>query len=64
MYMRRFACNAFMKTSVFAECVTSRGGEPEDRLHEPFARYVKLRIAHAPGMPGTFSPATDFKGNR
>ena len=20
------------------------------------ARYVKLRVAHAPGMPGTFSP--------
>ena len=24
-------------------------------LHGPLARYVKLRIAHAPGMPGTFS---------
>ena len=22
----------------------------------PFARYVKFRVAHAPGMPGTFSP--------
>ena len=22
----------------------------------PLARYVKLRVAHAPGMPGTFSP--------
>ena len=30
----------------------------------PLTRYVKLRVAHAPGMPGTFSPATDFKGNR
>ena len=30
----------------------------------PLARYVKLRVAHAPGMPGTFSPAADFKGNR
>ena len=27
------------------------------------ARYVKLRVAHAPGMPGTLA-ATDFKGNR
>ena len=31
-----------------------------DRLcyfgHGPHARYVKLRVAHAPGMPGTFSP--------
>ena len=25
-------------------------------LHGPLARYVKLRIAHAPGMPGTISP--------
>ena len=24
--------------------------------HEPLARYVKLQVAHAPGMPGTFSP--------
>ena len=24
--------------------------------HGPFARYVKLRFAHASGMPGTFSP--------
>ena len=23
----------------------------------PLARYVKLRVAHVPGMPGTFSPA-------
>ena len=25
-------------------------------LHGPLARYVKLQVAHAPGMPGTFSP--------
>ena len=24
--------------------------------HGPLARYVNLRVAHAPGMPGTFSP--------
>ena len=24
--------------------------------HGPFTRYVKVRVAHAPGMPGTFSP--------
>ena len=24
--------------------------------HGPLARYVKLRVAHAPGMPGWFSP--------
>ena len=27
-------------------------------------RYVILRVAHAPGMPGTFSPATDFNSLR
>ena len=26
-------------------------------FHGPLARYVKLRDGHAPGMPGTFSPA-------
>ena len=25
--------------------------------HGPLTRYVKLPVAHAPGMPGTFSPA-------
>ena len=30
----------------------------------PLTRYVKLQVAHAPGMPGTFSPAADFKENR
>ena len=24
--------------------------------HGPLTRYVKLRVAHTPGMPGTFSP--------
>ena len=32
--------------------------------HGPLARYVKLRIAHAPGMPGTFSPATAGQRSR
>ena len=27
----------------------------------PLARYVKLRVAHAPGMPGTFSPPPTSK---
>ena len=26
------------------------------RNHGPLTRYVKLRVTHAPGMPGTFSP--------
>ena len=25
-------------------------------FHGPLTRYVKLRVAHVPGMPGTFSP--------
>ena len=25
-------------------------------MHGPLTRYVKLRAAHAPGKPGTFSP--------
>ena len=29
-------------------------------LHGPLARYGKLRVAHAPGMPGTFSPPPRF----
>ena len=28
----------------------------ETLLHGPLTRYVKLRVAHAPGMPETFSP--------
>ena len=26
------------------------------KVNEPLARYVKLRVAHAPGIPRTFSP--------
>ena len=36
----------------------------DSRAHGPLTRYVKLQVAHAPGMPGTFSPAADFKGYR
>ena len=32
-------------------------------LEGPLTRYVKLRVAHAPGMPGNVFPATDFNGN-
>ena len=28
------------------------------RVHGPLTRHLKLRVAHAPGMPGTFSPPT------
>ena len=33
----------------------SSGTETGDSVNGPLARYVKLRVAHAPGMPGTFS---------
>ena len=26
------------------------------QYHGPLTRYIKLRVPHAPGMPGTFSP--------
>ena len=32
--------------------------------HGPLARYVKLRVAHAPRMPGAFSPPPNSKENR
>ena len=34
---------------------------PLELGHGPLARYVKLRVAHAPGMPGTFSPPPTSK---
>ena len=33
-------------------------------INWPLTRYAKLRVAHAPGMPGTFSPDAEFKGKR
>ena len=35
-------------------------GQLECLPHRPLARYAKLRVAHAPGMPGTFSPPQRF----
>ena len=44
-------------------------GEPSDaelllmqfEAHGPLTRYVKLRVVHVPGMPGTFSPPLTSK---
>ena len=33
----------------------------KDLLHGPLDRYAKSRVAHAPGMPGTFSPPPTSK---
>ena len=42
-----------------AKCETSFIGMVVS-WHEPLARYVILRVARAPGMPGTFSPPPQF----
>ena len=34
-----------------------------NKHHGPLAKCVKLWVAHAPGMPGTFSPSTASKEN-
>ena len=39
---------------------TSLGISTVRRTHGILARYVKLRVAHAPVMPGTFSPPPQF----
>ena len=58
----------FVQQLVHANSIKSSsmtGGSPHNnaksvsvslRHHGPLVRYVKLRVAHAPGMPGTFSP--------
>ena len=38
--------------------------DPIVLCHGPLARYVNLRVAHAPGVPGTFLPATTGKRPR
>ena len=40
--------DAYMRTYVYLIVAGSDNG--------PVARYVKLTVAHAPGVPGTFSP--------
>ena len=37
-------------------CVTQNAGVIDQDRHGPLTRYITLRVAHAPGMPGTFSP--------
>ena len=37
------------------------GYSTQNGRHWPLTRYVKLRVAHAPGMPGTFSPPPTSK---
>ena len=54
-------CIRFLCHKINAMCATTRAhclDQVTWKLwyHGPLARYVKLRVAHAPGMPGTFSP--------
>ena len=48
---------SFLNFEVTFSCYFSRWEDTDSFiLHGPLARYVKLWNAHAPGMPGTFSP--------
>ena len=45
----------------FIDCASDYRVQDEPKFyqplrHEPLTRYVKLRVVHAPGMSGTFSP--------
>ena len=43
-------------TVIGIDCDVLLTGEVNFGTHGPLVRYVKLRVAHARGMPGTFSP--------
>ena len=44
------------------ETMSPRGSSKRDLCkHGPLTRYIKLRVAHAPGMPETFSPPPTSK---
>ena len=48
---------SFYNTPILIEAWWKRTHNVHNVHHMgPLTRYVKLRVAHAPGMPGTFSP--------
>ena len=55
---------SLLRSGACDQCSESFGLRPADvhflialsSVHGTLARYVKLRVVHAPGMPGTFSP--------
>ena len=57
-------CLAFRKYKIHLHILSfhnhKMAQEDEILLHGPLARYVILWVAHAPGMPGTFSPPARF----
>ena len=59
-----FSMKSFMYGILFLHLFLSFRKTDWTNYHGPLTRYVKLQVAHAPGMPGTFSYAADFNGNR
>ena len=47
----------FCKLCACTTCISVWWHQVCHICHGPLARYIKVRVAHAPGMPGTFSPA-------
>ena len=46
---------------VLSRCTGLNKRHSCSRIHGPLTRYVKLRVGHAPGMLGTFSPPPTSK---
>ena len=51
-----FKCIFLNENTQFEGILFLRGQATDMPGHGPLARYVKLRVVHAPGMSGTFSP--------
>ena len=54
--LTHWRCLSCTNPSIYVVAVGNASSRRCLLLYEPLARYVKLRVAHAPGMPGTFSP--------
>ena len=54
-------CSFLWSSAVAESSETSLLAVAFDQLHGPLTRYAKLRVAHAPRMPGTFSPPPTLK---
>ena len=52
-FLQRFCSHQWFR---LVDHTTSFGMASENSWNGPLTRYVKLPLAHAPGMPGTFSP--------
>ena len=51
-------------TNLITRHTSIQGNNPSINIQERASyQIVKLWVAYAPGMPGTFFPAADFKGN-